>query len=172
MIYCLLWRYPVIWASTNCNALTVVLYFSMLLFLYCSVPVVVSSFVMCCSGTCTNCSLWQRRTYSCSICRLSTGSWLNTWNDRQGEGIIVQLFQIPKILFSQYCVVCLYHVDVCVICNILATVSSVTFPPLSDMPAVCLSLWVMPVSVTLVHLSSPSASASGNVMYTCKSTYF
>ena len=60
MIYCLLWRYPVIWASTNGNALAVVLYFSMLLFLYCSVPVVVSPLscvvgelaptVLCCRG--------------------------------------------------------------------------------------------------------------------------
>ena len=60
MISCLLWTFAVIWASTNTNALTVVLYFLMLLFLYCSVLVVVSPFshvavehaptVLCCRG--------------------------------------------------------------------------------------------------------------------------
>ena len=59
-------------------------------------------------------------------------------NNKQGESSIVQLFQIPNILFHQYCVVCLYNVYVCVICNIPATVFSATFPPLSEVLLVCL----------------------------------
>ena len=85
MISCLLWTFPVIWASTNAQCLD-----CCFVFLYVIVFILCCTccgfiFVMCCSGTSINCTLLKRKTYTCGICRFSTTSWVNTWNHKQGK---------------------------------------------------------------------------------------